>query len=238
MSMNYFAINGVKSVDAGIICKVLPPPTLAAPRITYQSIPGRDGSLTVLERDEEDGMVYDDVSVTAMCYMKDLSRLNEASSFLAGSGNIEFPNRPGGHYTGRITSQIPIEQILRGRPQREFEVMFRLGPFWYKDGVSNIAMTAAGTVVNPGNVHSEPVITVTGSGNIVLHVHDYVVYITGLSGSVTLDCALKLAYAGTTLKNGIVRMERAWPRLRPGNNYITWSGSVTKVVIEPRWRYR
>ena len=238
MAMNYFAINGVKSTDVGIVVKELPPPVLAAPRMAFQEIPGMDGSLTILERDEEDGLVYSDYTVTALCYMKDLTRLNEAAAFLARSGDIYVPNRPGGHYRGRITGQVPIEQIMKGRPQREFEVMFRMHPFWYADDVSNITLTAAGNVANPGNVHSEPIITVTGNGNIILYVHDYAVFITGLSGSVTLDCSLKLAYSGTALKNGIVKMETAWPRLKPGGNYITWSGNVSKVVIEPRWRYR
>lgn len=236
--MDYFSINGVKSTDVGIIVKELPAPVLAAPRITFQEIPGMDGSLAILERDEEDGVVYSDTTTTALCYMKDLSRIGEAAAFLAQYGEIYVPNRPGGHYEGWITNQIPLDQIMKGRTQREFELTFRLHPFWYADGVDDIVLTQTGVVRNPGNVHSEPIITVTGSGDISLHINGRVVYIKGLSGTLSLDCRLKIAYAGNELKNSIVQMESAWPRLKPGGNDIYWTGGVTRLVITPRWRYR
>lgn len=235
---NYFAINGVSCVSKGIICKELPAVTLAAPRTTYQTLPGRDGSLTIMERDAEDGIIYDDMQLSCLCYMADLSQLNAAAAFLQTAGHIAFPTRPGGHYIGRAINQIPIEQIMRGRSQREFTVIFRVAPFWYADNVATVHMTADSTITNPGNVHSEPVIEVTGSGNGVLVAGGHTVNITGMSGKIVLDCALKLAYTGTTLANSKVSVDDQWPRLAPGINTISITGGITAVDIKPNWRYR
>ena len=236
--MDYFTINGVKSTDAGIICKRQPDIVLAAPRVTFQTIPGRDGSLVTAEEGPSGEAVYDDITLTCECYMRDLSRLSEAAAFLSGAGDIAFPVRPGGHYRGRAVNQIPIEQIVKGRTQRQFEVMFRVEPYWYRDNVQNITLTSAADVKNPGNAPSEPIITVNATGDGVVYVGDTVTYLTGLKVPVTLDCGLKIAYRGEKLMNAYVAMDGPWPRLNPGYNYISWTGSISGVVIEPRWRDR
>ncbi len=43
------------------------------------------------------------------------------------------------------------------------------------------------------------------------------------------------AYQGETLLNE--KMEGDFPVLKPGNNLISWSGDVNRVVIAPNWRY-
>ena len=75
----------------------------------------------------------------------------------------------------------------------------------------------------------------TGSGDITLMVGTTIVELTGISGSIVLDCALKEAYKGTTLMND--HMTGEFPVLKPGMNAISWTGTVTKIVISPRWRF-
>lgn len=36
---------------------------------------------------------------------------------------------------------------------------------------------------------------------------------------------------------GLNRMSGDFPTLLPGSNAISWTGNVTKVVIQPNWRY-
>ena len=43
------------------------------------------------------------------------------------------------------------------------------------------------------------------------------------------------AYQGKTLLND--KMEGDFPVLKPGTNLISWSGGVTRLVIQPNWRY-
>ena len=99
-----------------------------------------------------------------------------------------------------------------------------------------MTITASGsTITNPGSVYSEPILTVTGSGDITLMVGTTIVELEDISGSIVLDCALKEAYQGSTLMND--HMTGEFPVLKPGMNAISWTGTVTRVVIQPNWRF-
>ena len=86
-----------------------------------------------------------------------------------------------------------------------------------------------------GSVYSEPIITVTGSGDITLMVGKTIVELTDITSGIVLDCALREAYLGSTLMND--HMTGEFPVLKPGMNAISWTGTVTKVVIQPNWRW-
>ena len=195
-------------------------------------MPGRPGSLTTLEGDD----VYDDLILTAQCMISDPSSIRTIASYLKGSGKVAFANRPGGFYFARIVNQIPFEKILRGNPHRSFAVNFRCKPFWYQENVPEITVTTSGTfVTNPGSIYSEPVITVYGSGEITLMVGMTIVELEDISGSIVIDSVLQEAYQGTALMND--HMNGEFPVLKPGMNAISWTGTVTKVVVKPNWRF-
>ena len=106
----------------------------------------------------------------------------------------------------------------------------------YADAGDDITITTSGTIVtNPGSVYSEPKITVTGSGDITLMVGTTIVELTGVTESIVIDSALQEAYKGTTLMND--HMIGDFPVLKPGANAISWTGTVTKIVIQPNWRF-
>ena len=97
-------------------------------------------------------------------------------------------------------------------------------------------MTTSGTfITNPGSVFSEPVITVYGSGEITLMVGMTIVELDGITDSITLDSPLMEAYKDMTSMNGC--MSGDFPTLLPGQNAISWTGNVTKIVVQPNWRY-
>ena len=229
---DWFEWNGVKCTDYGIYVTEQPPPTIPEERVTFTEVPGRSGSLTSLEGD----YVYEDMVLTATCVVSDPDRIPEIAGWLRGSGTVTFANRDGGFYYARIINQIPFEKILRGNPHRTFAVNFRCKPFWYVDTVPAITVTQSGSfVTNPGNVYAEPVITVYGSGTITLMVGLMIIELEGISGSITLNSSLQEAYSGTTGMNNA--MSGDFPILLPGANAISWAGNVSRVVVEPHWRY-
>ena len=229
---DWFEWNGVRCTVHGIRVSEQPPISMPAERATFTNVPGRPGSLTTLQGDD----VYDDMVMTATCFIQDATRIAEIAAWLKGSGRVTFANRPGGYYQARIVNQIDFEKILRGNPHRSFAVNFRCKPFWHAQNVSDIVVTTSGTVVtNPGSVYSEPVMMVYGSGDITLMVGLTVIELTGISGSIVLDSVLKEAYKGTSLMNE--RMTGDFPVLKPGINAFSWSGAVTRVVVQPNWRY-
>lgn len=229
---DYFLWNGVDCRRHGIHVTEQPPITIPAERSTQTNVPGRPGSLTQLEGED----VYDDMILTAICFVADPAQIPAIAAWLKGKGTVTFANRTGGHYKARVANQIPFEKVLRGNPHCSFAVNFRCFPFWYQGNVADITITSSGsTLTNPGSVYSEPVMTVYGSGDITLMVGMTVIELIGISGSIVLDSVLKEAYKGTTLMNN--HMIGDFPALRPGMNAVSWSGTVTKVVIQPNWRF-
>ncbi|HUM61128.1 MAG TPA: phage tail protein, partial [Clostridia bacterium] len=169
------------------------------------------------------------------CFISDPAQIPAIAAWLKGSGTVTFANRTGGYYKARIANQIPFEKVLRGNPHCAFAVNFRCFPFWYQEDAATITVTTSGTMVtNPGSVYAEPILTVYGSGDITLMVGTTIVELENISGSIVLDCALQEAYLGSTLMNE--HMTGEFPVLKPGANAISWTGTVTKVVVKPNWR--
>ena len=150
---------------------------------------------------------------------------------------MTFANRPGGFYHARVSNQIPFEKILRGNPHRSFAVNFRCSPpFWYVNNPAEVTISnGSAVVVNPGSVYSEPIFHFYGSGDITLIVNDTFIELEGIEDSIVLNSVIQEAYQGETLLND--KMEGDFPVLKPGNNLISWSGDVSRVVIAPNWRF-
>lgn len=235
---DWFIWNGTRSTDMGVHVLEQPPPTMPNERVTFTNIPGRNGALTTLEGDD----VYDDMVLTATCIIDSPDRIPEICAWLRGGGTVTFANHEGGFYYARVVNQIPFEKILRGNPHRSFAVNFRCKPFWYEADVpaKNIQPASGSTsgyvtMSNPGNVPSEPIITVTGTGEITLIVDMTIVELSDVNGEITIDSVLQEAYSGITSMNNC--MSGDFPTLPPGNSTISWTGNVTYLTIEPNWRY-
>ena len=229
---DWFEWNDKRCTDFDIHVSEQPPLTIPSERVTYTNIPGRSGSLATLEGDD----VYDDLVLTATCWMEDPTQIPAIAGWLKGSGKVTFANRPGGYYKARVANQISFEKILRGHPHRSFAVNFRCKPFWYMADVEDITLTTSPAFVNnPGIIYAEPVITVYGNGDITLMVGTTIVQLEGIEDSIMLDSSLMEAYKGATSLNGSISGE--FPLLQPGANAVSWSGNVTSVVVKPNGRF-
>ena len=180
--------------------------------------------------------------LTATCVISDPDRIPEIAGWLRGSGTVTFANRDGGFYYARIINQIPFEKILRGNPHRTFAVNFRCKPFWYEADVpvKNIQPASGSTsgyvtMQNPGNVPAEPIITVSGSGEITLIVDMTIVELSDVNGEITIDSVLQEAYSGDIPMNNC--MSGDFPTLPPGRSTISWTGNVSYLKVQPNWRY-
>ena len=230
---DWFEWNGERCTAHGIYVLEQPPITIPQERSKQTSIPGRPGSLTTLEGDD----VFDDLTLTATCYIRDPALIPSIAAWLKSGGTVTFANRPGGFYHARISNQVPFEKILRGNPHCSFAVNFRCSPpFWYVSNPDEVTITNSSSVLpNPGSVYAEPIIHVYGSGDATLIINDSFVELEGIEDGIILNSVIQEAYQGETLLNE--HMEGEFPVLKPGNNLVSWSGDITRVVIEPNWRY-
>ena len=228
---DWFEWNGVRCTEYGIHVLEQPHLTVPSERATFTDVPGRSGSLTTLEGDD----VYDDMVLTATCLIADPERILEIAAWLRGSGRVTFANREGGFYYARVVNQIPFEKVLRGNPHRSFAVNFRCKPFFHlNDSFETLIAHSGDFITNPGCVASEPIITLTGNGDITLMVGMQIIELTDVDGEIIINSVLQEVYNDDGTCNE--KMEGDFPMLQPGVNAISWDGDVTSVVVSPNWR--
>lgn len=249
----WFKWNGVQCDTYGMHVLTTPSVVAASERATTQEIPGRSGTLTLLEGDG----VYDEVTLGVTCIIDDpfhveagetLDRISKISAWLRGSGEVTFYNRTNGYYKGRVSNQISFDQIVRGNPHVSFQVQFRCEPYFYlNSGNTPITVTTSTSpysLTNQGNIASAPLIRLegTGEGTIMIGSSSLIVNSFEDIDYIMVDCDAKIAYKGEdanpsdpfTLLN--TRVTGEWPKIETGNSFVTLANGITKAVITPRWR--
>ncbi len=107
--------------------------------------------------------------------------------------------------------------------------------------VAEVPMSSDGVVTNAGNFPAKPKLTIYGTGNIGVSLNGIQIFQIALGdeGYITIDTAAMEAYQDSTdnLKNRLVVGDYDTFTLNPGENSITFSGVVTKCIIEnySRW---
>ena len=125
---------------------------------------------------------------------------------------------------------FPVNKTKAG----EFNIVFDCKPQRYlTSGETGTTFTADGTISNPTAYPSQPLITVTGNGTLVVNGVSMVI---GGTSNTVIDCELMECYDGVNSKNGdVVMTPNKFPVLDSGSNVIDLSSGITKVVIVPRW---
>lgn len=231
---NVFYFNDSSSSDHGVRLINVYIPSLPAARGKVETPPGRNGELWMAEG------CYDTITIKLQC-RANKSKHSEIGGWLTGRGKLRFSSAPGFEFIGRVSKQVDFKQLTADSdPLIEFTVTFALQPFRYvyPAPAAQEITTSGGTITNPGTVFSQPEIKLTGSGDITLVVNGYSVEARSLADGAVIDCELMETFnlAKTASLNSSFVMDE-FPVLRPGTNIITWTGSVTKVEITPRWRY-
>lgn len=107
-----------------------------------------------------------------------------------------------------------------------------------KDGQSKLTVAQSQILINPENRNAKPLIKITGSGTITLKNNgaDWLI-LTSVDGYITIDSAQMSIH-----KDGLQQFQKMnanlkplFPILTPGNNVITWTGTITTLEITPRW---
>ena len=228
---DWFEWNGVKSTDYGIHVSEHPPITIPNERATFTAVPGRAGTLTTVEGDD----VYDDMILSATCFIDSPDQIPVIAAWLRGSGTVTFANRMGGFYYARIVNQISFEKILRGNPHRSFVVNFRCQPFFYHADNQPILVDRSGTFVpGQGSVHAEPVLEIALSGDAEIMIGGTLFQLSGITGTVIVDSVHQEVHLD--YQSCMTAMTGDFPRLLPIGSYINWTGGVRSIRITPNWR--
>ena len=208
----------------------MPETVRAERRIESITVAGRNGSL------HTDEGVYESYDRTMECALIKRAKLDEITAWLVGSGGMTFSTEPDKVYRVTIANKISIAQMMR--VFQKFQVVMDTQPFKYSVNAAGDALelTAPTTIRNSGTVYSEPIITVYGSGDITLTVNgaDFPLY--GVQESITIDSEMMEVFKGNANQNGKYGGAE-FPRFEVGKNEISWTGNVSKIKIQPRWRW-
>ncbi len=226
----WFTFNGIDSREMGVIVTAMPETVRAERRIESITVAGRNGSL------HTDEGVYESYDRTMECALIKRAKLDEITAWLVGSGGMTFSTEPDKVYRVTIANKISIAQMMR--VFQKFQVVMDTQPFKYSVNAAGDALelTAPTTIRNSGTVYSEPIITVFGSGDITLTINgaDFPLY--GVQESITIDSEMMEVFKGNTNQNGKYGGAE-FPRFEVGQNEIRWTGNVSKIKIQPRWRW-
>ena len=139
-------------------------------------------------------------------------------------------------YRAYIKNQIEFGSILKNI--NDFLVQFDVEPFKYSVNAAGDALEliAPTTIRNSGTVYSEPLITVYGNGDITLNINGNSYPLRNVQESITIDSEMMEVFKGNTNQNGKYGGAE-FPRFEVGQNEIRWTGNVSKIKIQPRWRW-
>jgi len=229
--MNYFVLNESINSRADLGLRITQPPIIPITKRIVDSIKvdGREGSLTILRGWED--VVFD---MKAALIGSDLhTKFREILPIILAAKTVYFSNDDVVYYNIKHVQTGALERRLS--KLYEFSLTFTCAPFRYSRNVSAVILTQSGTVVNIGGIFSLPKITVFGTGNRTLTINNKPITLNILSGSLTLDSELKTCYYGNVAQNN--QMSGDFPVFEVGNNTVTIGGGITKIEIEPRWRF-
>lgn len=224
-------INNQNTKTLGFALKGRPNIPSANKRYESTEVEGRDGSLTRF-------LGYEDLKFTLnfnILFQSDIKqKLREIKGVLAQAGTLSFDDLPNFYYKIKQAQISETESVIKS--SGVFSVDFVAEPFEYQKTSSTAYTTKPISLTNQTTAEALPLIKITGTGTVVLSVNGTGITLTGLTSSIVLDSELQEAYAGLTT-NMNSSMNGNFPVLKIGSNTITWTGAVTKVEIDPKWRW-
>ncbi|MDF2800223.1 MAG: hypothetical protein K0S61_126 [Anaerocolumna sp.] len=230
LSINFNNSNSFE--DLGLVMEHRPIIPIPKRNSNQLIIPGRNGSLT------EDEETYGDIEIPIDFGVVDFNNMHDKARLIRKwivskiiDNRLIFSDDDNNYYKVKSVSCTNIERtlIVLGR----FTATFTCDPFIYSN--DELTLTSPSTVYNPGTYVSTPYIKIFGTGNIDLIINGTTINLTGVSSYIELDSEAEECYKSTTLLNN--QMIGEFPKLQPNENSISWSGSVTKIEITPRWRW-
>ena len=236
--MGWFKWAGHDSRDFGMQVEHIPGIPTPSRTLNSFDVPGHNGTL------HYDTGGFENVTVEYECWFRAYDRRRivpelgrKINGWLLGSGfgyqPLQDSYSPGfvrmavpASGAGEITNRF----MLHGRCTVAFDCKPQL---FLLDGLRPMTISSGAALSNRYPFEALPVIEVTGTGTGALTVGNLQVELTGMSGTLTIDCERGNAYNADNVT--VILDGGAFPSLPPGDTEISWSGGITAVRITPRW---
>lgn len=138
-------------------------------------------------------------------------------------------------YMARVVDEVRI--TLDDEVSAEVEINFSLKPIKYiTSGLNTVNLVNGAILNNIGKVSSNPMIVLTGTGNVTLTLGSKTVVFKNITDGVVVDFEHKTV---TNLDKNSPKWETLYtwplPSIPVGSNKISWDNSGFKISMIPRW---
>lgn len=212
--------------ELGIVVETTPKISKAKKRINTFEVPGRNGFISI------DDNVYQEFSLSVECHAKDTADIDDICEFLDGFGTLSLDGKR--EYTAIINNAIPFEKVLMFK---KFVVQFLVNPICEDiESTSYLVENNDDTlIINNTYYDIDPIISLTCSGNVSITINNNTFYLDETEGTYTLDCKNKLITKDGLNSSNIMRGD--FPKLKKGNNEISYLGTITNFEINYKKTY-
>lgn len=220
-----------KEID-GLIITDLPPITKPKMKTNKIEIDGRDGDIV-----EKVG--YESYTKSVGIGLARNFNIDEVIKYFTGEGELVLSDEPNKVYLASIYDSIEYDRLLR---MRKATIKFYVQPYKYlkdEDKVElDVTTHTSVEVINKGLEISKPIISLEGSGTVEIAVNNINIFkytFPNNETKVIIDSLEEEAYYEGIYKNR--NMLGEFPKLSVGSNVISWTGTLTKISIEPKSRW-
>lgn len=202
----------------------------ASPRFREESIYGRNGKYRALE-------AYDEYDRKISFHCESFEAVGKIVNLFQGMGRrLEFWHLPGSFFYFDFKSSA---YRFNHKHSWDVTITIIMKPFRYLVSSDPLVLTRSGSVVNPGDVPSEPVLTIFGQGAVSLTIGKQVMRLN-LDTKAVIDCrqGYQRIYDKTGQVKNTLRTSGGFFDIPTGTVGVVLGGNLTRLEIQPGWRYR
>ena len=239
MHKAFFEYKGINSLDMHL--KILNDISFPSPEsdIEFIEVAGKDGELAI----SKDRLKSIDFSIPVHLHLPkkiDVAYMSgKISEWLKTDVDwhpFKFSGLKDYEYQAICYEQFDIQETLANFGKTV--ITFKLKPI-RKLSDDNLREILNGqSIINPGKRPGKPLIYIEGSGPITLKNNgvDWL-KLNSIDGNITIDSELMTVYKGNSshFHKMLSTLRPLFPILNHKENVITWTGNITKLVIDPRW---
>ena len=233
----YFSFRGTTNTEMNVRIKQIAYPSKPTERHEFIDIPGRQEPLLNLL----DGFTASSISATLV--ITNQTDISTVFQWISGTGQLFFSDQPDRYWNASACRIVTVKREGAANTIRELTVAFDLLPFAY--AINNSPVTLSGTpsyFKTIGTYWSEPLIELTGSGDISVNVNGAVLTVPAVSGTIYIDVPAKKVYKLTEGYKTLLTSS-GWIEdmiLVPDAeryNVISWEGDVSAVKLTKNERW-
>ena len=225
-----FTFRGIHTSEfKGLVIKTINNPLSPAKRIQRVNVMGCDGEY-VFESGYNNKFLEFRCSLANGTIIERRQRAREIASWLSSTGDLvlDYENDK----TYKVIKTVSDISLSMEQAWDEFNITFETEPLQY-GGLMTLSFDNPSTVVvnNQGTYEAETIISITGTGNVTVSSLDYSFTLTGMTEKINIDSKKMLVYTENK-ENMISKHLGSFIKLKPGNNTITVTSSVSNMTVK------